>query len=202
MEHMRENLLSLLGDLPDRNYPITSELISVEDNDCYIIEKLILDLNGTEKVPAYFTRPKDTRPKDACPKDAGGPYPAMLFCHSHGGMYGMGKTELIRPAYYGYTGSYAEVFAKRGIACFAIDHWCFGERANRSESDTFKSMLWKGQVMWGMMVFDSLRALDYLLSRDDIDKTKVGVIGMSMGSTMSIWVAALDERVKICVDIC
>ena len=63
-------------------------------------------------------------------------------------------------------------------------------------------MLWKGQVLWGMMVYDNLRALDYLVSRPDVDATRIGTIGISMGSTMAWWMAALDTRIKVCVDIC
>jgi hypothetical protein len=114
----------------------------------------------------------------------------------------MGKNELLSPAVYGYQPSYAEALARMGVACLAIDHWCFGERAGRSESSTFKSMLWKGQVMWGMMVYDSLRAVDYLVSRTDVDANRIGALGMSMGSTMTIWATALDQRIKTSVDIC
>jgi dienelactone hydrolase len=63
-------------------------------------------------------------------------------------------------------------------------------------------MLWHGQVMWGMMVYDSIRAIDYLESRSDVDRDRLGTLGISMGSTMAWWVAALDTRVKVCVDIC
>ena len=75
-------------------------------------------------------------------------------------------------------------------------------RATRTELDTFKDMLWKGQVLWGMMVYDTLRGLDYLLSRPDVDTARVGTLGMSMGSTQAWWTAALDPRLKLCVDIC
>ena len=51
--------------------------------------------------------------------------------------------------------------------------------------------------MWGMMVHDSLRAIDYLVGRPDIDPARIGTLGMSMGSTMAWWVAALDPRVKV-----
>ena len=49
----------------------------------------------------------------------------------------------------------------------AIDSWCFGERKHEAigqqgEEDAFKLMLWRGQVLWGMMMFDELRALNYL----------------------------------------
>ena len=56
--------------------------------------------------------------------------------------------------------------------------------------------------MWGMMVYDSLRALDYLRQRPELDPGRVGTLGLSMGSTMAWWVAALDPRVKVCVDLC
>ena len=56
--------------------------------------------------------------------------------------------------------------------------------------------------MWGMMVYDTLRALDYLAGRPDVDAARVGTLGLSMGSTLAWWTAALDERVKVCVDIC
>ena len=94
------------------------------------------------------------------------------------------------------------MLTKLGFAALCIDTWAFGERRGRSEGEIFREMLWSGQVMWGMMVFDSLRALDYLESRPDVDPARIGTLGLSMGSTMAWWLAALDTRVKVCIDIC
>lgn len=47
-----------------------------------------------------------------------------------------------------------------------------------------------------------LHILDYICSRPDVDANRIGIIGMSMGSTMAWWAAALDTRIKVCVDIC
>jgi dienelactone hydrolase len=77
----------------------------------------------------------------------------------------------------------------------------FGERSHATELDTFKAMLWEGRVLWGMMVYDSLRALDVLAARADVDASRIGTVGMSMGSTMAWWLAALDERIKVTVDL-
>ena len=63
-------------------------------------------------------------------------------------------------------------------------------------------MLREGRVLWGMTVYDSLRALDYLESRTDVDPHRLGTLGISMGSTMAWWLAALDPRVKVTVDLC
>jgi len=53
-----------------------------------------------------------------------------------------------------------------------------------------------------MMVYDSVRALDWLSTRGDVDPARIGTLGISMGSDMAQWLAALDERVKATVDIC
>jgi hypothetical protein len=138
----------------------------------------------------------------ARPKAASRPGPAVLFDHSHGGGYEIGKRELVEGREYLQPEPYARALTREGYVALAIDHWCFGERRHTSESDTFKAMLWQGRVLWGMMVYDSLRALDWLSSRKDVDPARLGTLGMSMGSTMAQWVAALDVRVKATVDIC
>src|SRR5690606_32778706 len=114
---------------------------------------------------------------------------------SHGGRWEIGKNELLYGNTYMVRPPYAEALARAGFAALSIDHWNFGERRGRTESELFKEMLWKGRVLWGMMVYDSIKAIDYLLTRDDIDPERVGTLGMSMGSTMAWWVAALDTRI-------
>ena len=188
----RKKLYKLLGDLPGRNRRISCHLISREKKNGYWLEKLVLDLNGLEEVPAYFLLPEKNQ----------GRVPAILFNHSHGGRYQVGKDELIEGAPYMGKPSYAEALTKEGYTVLAIDAWNFGERSGRVEPEIFKEMLWKGQVLWGMMVYDSIRAIDYLISRPEVDKIRLGTVGMSMGSTMAWWVAALDVRIKVCIDIC
>lgn len=192
----RAELYSLLGRLPARDAAVTCRTVEIVEKEDFILEKLILTIHTQEgdprcePIPAYFTRPKGKTS-----------YPAVLFSHSHGGFYDKGKDELLIPAPYMYKPGYAGELAKKGIAALAIDQWCFGERSGRIELSCFKEMLWKGEVMWGRMVYDSLKALDYLCTREDVETDRIGTLGMSMGSTMSWWIAALDERIKVCVDI-
>ena len=191
-ESRREELYGLLGELPARDRPIVAERVAEEHCGAYVLEKLVLDLGGVERVPAYFTRPAGSD----------GPFPAVLYNHAHGGNYELGKDELIRGRPAVQQPPYADVLASRGWAALCIDTWAFGERRGCSESEVFKEMLWRGRVMWGMMVYDSLRAVDYLAGRDDVDAGRLATLGISMGSTMAWWTAALDPRVKVCVDIC
>jgi len=58
-----------------------------------------------------------------------------------------------------------------------------------------KFNLWVGRTLWGMILRDDLMALDYLLSRSEVDPSRVAVTGMSMGATRSWWLMALDERI-------
>lgn len=189
----RQQLYDLLGILPDRDRPISVTLVATEEREDYILEKLVLDLNGEELVPAYFAKPKTPQ----------GPLPTILYNHAHGGDYDIGKEEMIewRKPYFQYP-PYADLLTRMGYNALCIDTWAFGDRRGRTESEVFKEMLWRGKVMWGMMVYDSLRAIDYLTTRPDVDASRIGTIGLSMGSTMAWWVAALDERVKVCIDIC
>jgi hypothetical protein len=190
-EALRKELYALLGRLPERDRPITVEMIYSEEIDGVIIEKLLFDINGLELVPAYFSKPKG----------ATGKLPVVLFNHSHFGQYEVGKNEFVNGRKEMQAPPYAIALAKEGYAGLCLDSWGFGERSGRAELDLFKEMLWKGQVMFGMMVYDNLRALDYLESREDIDANRIATMGMSMGSTMAWWLAALDERIAVTVDL-
>ena len=73
-EERRQELYSLLGVLPSRTRPVKAQQISRELADTYVLEKLVLDLNGIEPVPAYFSMPLN----------ADGPVPVILYNHAHG----------------------------------------------------------------------------------------------------------------------
>jgi dienelactone hydrolase len=192
-ESRRRELWNLLGDLPDRGRRVEARKISEEERPGYTLEKLLLEVNGLEPAPAYFVKPKKLA----------GRVPAILYNHAHGGNYKLGKDELLRGhGDYIQMPPYAELLASLGYCALCMDTWVFGERAARTELDTFKDMLWKGQVLWGMMVFDSVKGVDYLLTRQEVDPRRIGTLGLSMGSTMAWWVAALDPRVQLCIDIC
>jgi acetyl esterase/lipase len=188
----RPELYALLGELPDRNRPIAARKRQEQERDGYVLETWELDLNGIEPVPAYLALPRALK----------GRSPAVLFNHSHGGGYTIGKQEFIEGRSYLQPVPYAKVLTDLGYVALCIDHWIFGERSHTTELDMFKAMLWQGQVLWGMMVYDSLRALDWLVERPLVDAARIGTLGISMGSTMAWWLAALDERVKVTVDIC
>jgi acetyl esterase/lipase len=186
----RRKLFSLLGDrsVPESN---VHQVLSMEKRNGYVLEKLMLSLNGMEAVPAYFVKPIDTQ----------GPLPVVIYCHSHGGNFENGKDELLTGSLYLNEQPFADAITGLGFAVCAIDMWGFNERKGKQESELVKEMLLKGQTLWGMRLFDSLSLIDYLHTRSDVDGERLAAIGMSMGGLMSWWLSALDERVKVSIDI-
>ena len=188
----RKELYGLMGKLPPRDRKVGAQLVSTEDRGTYVLEKLVLDLNGEEPAPAYFAKPKG----------ASGKLPTVLFNHSHGGGYQIGKAEFIDGREYMGKPPYAEFLTSLGYNALCFDAWIFGERAKRTELDFFKDTLWHGRVLWGMMIYDALKAVDYLVTRPDVDTQRLATVGMSMGSSTAQWAGALDPRLKVVVDIC
>src|SRR3954471_22989084 len=192
VEERRGGVYGVVGERAGREGGAAAQGVGEEERGGYVLQRLVLDLNGFEPVPAYFVRPKETS----------GPVPVVLYNHAHGGDYVLGKDELLVGRKQLQQPPYAELLTGMGYAALCIDAWAFGERRGRSEGEIVRQMLWSGQVMWGMMVYDSLRAVDYLVTRPEIDPERIGTLGLSMGSTMAWWVAALEPRVRVCVDLC
>ena len=187
----RSKLWALLGDLPDRDAPSKATLVRETEQDGFIQEDWLFEWNEMEPIPGVFLRPLQGK----------GPFPAVLYNHAHGGDYTLGKTELFegRDA---LRHAYGAELTKRGYAVLSIDAWCFGERQGRTESAVFKELLWRGKVLWGMMVFDTLKAFDYLAAREDVQADSIVSMGISMGGTMALWSTALEPRIRACIDLC
>lgn len=198
---VRARLWELLGDLPSRPRKLAVETLRREDRGDYLLEKLQFDNGAGATVPGYLL----------LPKNVSGKAPGLLYCHWHGGQYDVGKEELFRtnatpvPA--------GPALARRGYVVLAIDACCFGERNGRGpggpgekggagEMTAGKFNLWLGRSLWGMMVRDDLIALDYLCSRPEVDARRLGVTGISMGSTRTWWAMALDDRLRAGVGVC
>lgn len=163
---------------------------TIEPADGYMVEHLRLRLGGIE-VRGIVTRPVETV----------GRLPAILYGHSHGGGYAIGASELLDGREY-LLDPLGPVFARAGYVTLCIDMPVFGERATVSEGYAAKALLWHGKSLFGQMLSDHAAALTYLVSRDDVDPTRIGAFGISMGCVLSYWLAALDERIAAVVHLC
>jgi dienelactone hydrolase len=197
---VRQQMVQLLGKLPSRPRMPAVRTLRREDRGEYVLEKFQFDNEAGAIVPGYLLLPKKTGQK----------LPAILYCHWHGGQYDNGKEELFKAEH--TPEAPGPTLAKRGYVVIGIDAYCFGERNGQGpggpqdkggsgEMTASKFHLWVGRTLWGMILRDDLMALDYLLSRPEVDAERVGVTGISMGATRSWWLMALDERIKVGVAV-
>jgi dienelactone hydrolase/lysophospholipase L1-like esterase len=191
-------VLESLGDLPPRPTPPRARIISRELRPGYLLEKVSISNGVDGEVTALLLVPAGGK----------GPVPAILWLHSST----PDKTQVVIPGTNGGAEPLGEVFVRAGYAVLAPDSYWHGDRAGTGPSgaaeagraeqeDLFKLNLWLGRTLWGLFVRDDRVALDYLCSRPEVDATRIGATGMSMGSTRAWWLAAVDERVAAVVAV-
>ncbi len=190
----RADLWRLLGPRPVLESALAGTHTSTRETTFAQIENWTLHLNSEEPVPAILLRPRNRAPLGL-----------VLYCHAHGNRFEMGKDELLfgRPAL--QSPPYGEVLTQHGFAVLAIDHWCFGERnfdGSKSERAMVKRLLWEGKTLWGYRIHDTLASLEWARTKDDLAHVPVTTLGLSMGSTMATWTAALDTTIASCIDLC
>jgi Dienelactone hydrolase family len=77
----------------------------------------------------------------------------------------------------------------------------FNQRASQNESLVGRSLFTAGVTWPGVVLWDDIRTLDYLAARPDVDASRLGCVGLSVGGYRSFLLAALDERIKAAVDV-
>ena len=77
----------------------------------------------------------------------------------------------------------------------------FNQRASQDESLVGRSLFTAGLTWPGVILWDDIRTLDYLAARPEVDATRLGCVGLSVGGYRSFLLGALDERIKVAVDV-
>ena len=195
----RTGLLRLLGSVPAAAPPLAPERLGREDLGDVVREKVRYTVEPGERVPAWVFIPAK-----------GGPaFPAVLCHHQHGGQFGVGKDG---PAGLGSTPDqhYAIELARRGYVTIAPDALCFGERQDPAGKlkdaayERFEALhrLTEGKTLQGKYVWDARRALDYLESRPEVDRSRLGMIGHSLGGQETLFTTAADPRIRAAASSC
>jgi dienelactone hydrolase len=191
---VRAKLLESLGGLPTYNGPLRARTTGQIDAAGYAIEKVLF-----ESLPGFLVTANIYRPS------APGRYPAVLLQAGH---TQEGKTE---------PQITAANLALQGYVAMTFDPIGQGER-----EQTYLSLLGRslaggsvnehlaagaqammiGQSVARYFIFDARRAIDYLVSRPDVDAARIGAAGCSGGGALTTWIGALDERVKAVAPAC
>ncbi|HEY4199155.1 MAG TPA: dienelactone hydrolase family protein [Devosiaceae bacterium] len=188
MTMTRERLRELFG-MESNALRVRTSDVDVHGN--YRVERLSFESDRGDAVRGFLTRPAEILH----------PRPAILYAHAHGARYDIGASELLkgRPALLNPLGP---VLAEAGYVSLCIDMPTFGDRANISESAASKAAIWYGKSLFGQMLEEQAAALTYLASRSDVDARHIGAFGISMGSLLSFWLAAVDTRIAAVAHLC
>lgn len=201
------------------------EVVDRYEGPDFIREKVVFSTTPQFRVPAYVHIPKGLRgPAPAIVDlhshggmfifgkekviDFGRNHPAMTVYHQ--GNYAGRPT--------------ATALVKRGYVVITIDAFMFGERrvlmdadlksgwersaytvddverlnqvSRGKESTLAKSMTVLGMSWPGVVAWDDMRTVDYLLARPEVDANRIGCVGVSFGGWRSLFLSALDPRIK------
>ena len=189
----------LLGDWPSLFVPQASVLDTDARHDC-IVERFAFDNGVGDTVYGLMLIPAGRT----------GPGPAVLYNHWHADDYELGKDEILTRVHPDLGFATGEQLVQAGYVVLCIDAYGFGERRFQGpaggkehgaavEAALFKTFLWEGRTLWGMMVRDDMLALNYLASRPEVNPGRIAAMGVSMGSTRTWWLAALDDRIRVAV---
>ena len=193
---VRAKISESVGGFPERT-PLNARVVGAIDRGDYRIEKIIF-----ESQPQFFVTGNLYLPKTGAP-----PYPAILYPLGHelGGKSNSTWQQML--------GS----LARRGYVAFAWDPLGQEERkqffdADWNDSKFFSSTVEHtelgtqcmliGDAIARYTIWDGIRALDYLLSRPEVDPSRVGATGNSGGGTHTSYLSALDDRIKVAAPSC
>ncbi len=181
-------LKSSIGAFPDAS-PLNAHVVDIIDRPTFTVEKILYEsLPGFYVTAALFI-----------PKLLQGPTPAIIYCSGH--------TEL------GFRSeTYQHVMlnlVQKGFIVLAFDPIGQGERfqyldeagnpnlggTTKEHSYAGAQCLISGTSIAKYMIFDGIRAVDYLLERPEVDPQRIGITGRSGGGTQSAYIAAYDDRI-------
>ena len=88
---------------------------------------------------------------------------------------------------------------ERPPAITAQEVSAFNQRSGQNEQLLGRTLFLAGLTWAGVMFWDDIRTVDYLLTRPEVDRERIGCVGLSVGGFRSAHLAALDERIKAAV---
>ena len=192
----REKFIRALGGFPEKT-PLNARVTGTIEHEDYRIEKIIF-----ESQPRFFVTANLY-----IPKKGKGPFPAILFPLGHeDGAKSHDTWQQI-----------LVTFARKGYVCLTWDPLGQGERVQLYDEDLGASKaspattehtvigtqtLLAGDPLARYTIWDGIRALDYLVSRPEVDPKRIGCTGNSGGGTHTAYLSSLDDRIQVAAPSC
>ncbi len=187
VKEVRAKIQQCFGPWPEKT-PLNPRVTGTIERDAYTIEKVIFESRPNFPVTANLYLPKGRK----------SPSPGVVGVCGHS-VNGKGED-----AYQ----SFAQGLARMGYVCLIFDPIGQGERLQYVTED-FKPLrgvgtsehlyggnqqFLVGEFFGAWRAWDGIRALDYLLTRPEVDKDRVGITGNSGGGTMTTWLCGVESR--------
>lgn len=151
----------------------------------------------TVKNIVFQTRPGVYATANLYVPEGKGPFPAVV--NSHGHWKDARAGEMVQAT--------AHALALNGYVCLNMDAWGAGERttvhgeAEYHGANLGASLMDIGTSLMGMQLTDNMRGVDLLCSLPEVDKDRIGATGASGGGNQTMWLSAMDERIKAVVPV-
>lgn len=189
--------------------PFEPVVIAEQDRETYVARKVVFNISGDSRVLGLMLVPKGE-----------GPFPAVLTLHDHGARFDIGKEKVIRPwdvpdeklesaeqwVNECYGGRWiGDELAKRGYMCFSTDALNWSDRGGagyEGQQALAGNLLHLGMSFAGLIAYEDMRAAEFLATRPEVDESRVGAMGLSMGSFRTWQVSALSDHIAAGAAIC
>ncbi len=184
---LRQRLEAAWGGFPKTPCPLDPKVLGTLKRDGYRVEKVVFQTMPGVRMTSNLYLPESP-----------GKHPAILMVHGH--WKGAKQDPTVQARCIGA--------AKLGFIALVVDAFGAGERGvGKSLGEyhgemTAATMLPVGLPLSGIQVYENMRAVDYLLTRPEVDGGHIGVTGASGGGNQTMYAAAMDERLKAASPVC
>jgi dienelactone hydrolase len=203
---LRAKLLELMGAFPAKRIPLQPQTLEVREFPDYRREKFVFQSAPGSAVLGYLLTPKTGKAV----------YPAVISIPGHGrgvdDIVGIDPQGRDRTVKVDYEYDYAVQIAEQGMAAVAIEPMAFGCRRDAATKakgatatgcqPTAGAALLLGQTMIGWRSWDVMRAIDWIETRPELDAKRVGCMGISGGGTVTLFVSAVEPRIRAAFASC
>ncbi|MFL5242631.1 MAG: dienelactone hydrolase family protein [Gemmataceae bacterium] len=185
---LRDAMLKAMGTFPDKPCPLDPKLVDGLSRKGYRIEKLLFQSRPDVWVTANAYVSEATKERR----------PAVLVVHGHWPW--ARRDPVVQARCLG--------LMHLGFFVLAVDAFGAGELYPEPAKGTyhgalFGSTLWPaGLTLLGQQVYDNHRAVDYLLTRSEVDSDRLGITGASGGGNQTMYAGAMDDRFRAVVPVC
>jgi dienelactone hydrolase len=179
----------LLG-VPQERPRVAPETLRRSEDDDVAIEDVRFRAERDVWIPATVVRPLK----------AAWPLPAIICLPGTGGTREQLADRRLQLSERPRTG-WARALARQGFLTIALDYRGSPARGQNIYAEALGEQL-EGRSYMGLLVYETMRAVDYLLTRPDVDRRRIGITGFSLGGAVSWYAAAADPRLSVVVPVC